>query len=125
MRALAAIVIGLTMAGAACSTATAPGPRILDVRGIWIGDWEYEPASAGRGVFTMTLEQTGEQVRGAVQLTGLDRTSPTPVSGMVKGDEIHLAGIASSGILKVRANEMTGTLQGSRPAKVIARRQAD
>ena len=65
-------------------------------------------------------------VAGAFQLTGLDRTSPTAITGVLKGDEIHLAGMASTGILKVRGNEMTGTLQrGDQPARVIARRQMD
>ena len=102
------------------------GPQILDVRGVWIGDWEFEPASAGRGIFTMTLTQNGTDVAGAVQLTGLDRTSPTTVTGVLKGDEIHLVGMASTGILKVSGNQMTGTLQrGDRPARVIALRQTD
>jgi hypothetical protein len=126
MNALAAIALGLTMLAAACTTATPSGPQILDVRGVWIGDWEFEPASAGRGIFTMTLTQNGTDVAGAVQLTGLDRTSPTTVTGVLKGDEIHLVGMASTGILKVSGNEMTGTLQrGDQPARVIARRQTD
>jgi len=126
MNALAAIALGLTMLVAACTTTAPSGPEILDVRGVWIGDWEFEPASAGRGIFTMTLTQNGTDVAGAVQLTGLDRTSPTTVTGVLKGDEIHLAGMASTGILKVRGNEMTGSLQrDGQPARVIARRQTD
>ena len=126
MNALAAIMLGLSMLTLACTTSTPSTPQIVNVRGIWIGDWEFEPASAGRGIFTMTLRQTGTDVSGAVQLTGLDRTSPTAVTGVVKGDEIHLAGMAATGILKVRGNEMTGTLaRGGQPARVIARRQTD
>ena len=126
MNALGAIALGLTMLAAACTTATPSGPQILDVRGVWIGDWEFEPASAGRGIFTMTLTQNGTDVAGAVQLTGLDRTSPTTVTGVLKRDEIHLVGMASTGVLKVSGNEMTGTLQrGDQPARVIARRQWD
>jgi hypothetical protein len=127
MNALAAIALGLTMLTAACTTtATQSDPQTLDVRGVWIGDWQFEPASAGRGIFTMTLTQNGTDVAGAVQLTGLDRTSPTTVTGVLKGDEIHLAGMASTGILKVSGNQMTGTLQrGEQPARVIARRQTD
>ena len=126
MNALGAIALGLTMLAAACTTAPPSGPEILDVRGVWIGDWVFEPASAGRGIFTMTLTQDGTDVAGAVQLTGLDRTSPTTVTGVLKGDEIHLVGMASTGILKVSGNEMTGTLHshGER-AQVIARRQTD
>jgi hypothetical protein len=126
MNALAAIALGLTMLTAACTTSTPSDPQIIDVRGVWIGDWEFEPASAGRGIFTMTLTQNGTDVAGAVQLTGLDRTSPTTVTGVLKGDEIHLAGMASTGILKVSGNQMTGTLdRGGQPARVIARRQTD
>ena len=127
MNALAAIALGLTMLAAACTTAAPPsGPEILDVRGVWIGDWEFEPASAGRGIFTMTLTQNGTDVAGAVQLTGLDRTSPTSVTGVLKGDEIRLVGMASTGILKVSGNKMTGTLQrDGQPARVIAQRQTD
>jgi len=126
MNALAAIALGLTMLAAACTTAPPSGPQILDVRGVWIGDWQFEPASAGRGVFTMTLTQNGTDVAGAVQLTGLDRTTPTTVTGVLTGDEIHLVGMASNGILRVRGNEMTGTLQSAgQPARVIARRQTD
>ena len=127
MNALAAIALGLTMLTAACTTtATQSDPQLLDVRGVWIGDWHVEPASAGRGIFTMTLTQNGTDVAGAVQLTGLDRTSPTTVTGVLKGDEIHLTGMASTGILKVSGNQMTGTLQrGDQPARVIARRQTD
>jgi hypothetical protein len=126
MNALAAIALGLTMLAGACTTAPPSSPEILNVRGVWIGDWQFEPASAGRGIFTMTLTQNGTDVAGAVQLTGLDRTSPTTVTGVLKGDEIHLAGMASTGILKVRGNEMTGSLQrDGQPARVIARRQTD
>jgi hypothetical protein len=126
MNALAAIALGLTMLTAACTTATPSDPQILDVRGVWIGDWEFEPASAGRGIFTMTLTQNGTDVAGAVQLTGLDRTRPTTVTGVLRGDEIHLVGMASTGILKVSGNEMTGTLHSDgQPARVIARRQSD
>ena len=126
MNALAAIALGLTMLVAACTTTAPSGPEILDVRGVWIGDWEFEPASAGRGIFTMTLTQNGTEVAGAIQLTGLDRTSPTTVTGVLKGDEIHLVGMASTGVLKVSGNEMTGSLQrGGQPARVIARRQTD
>ena len=124
MNALGAIALGLTMLAAACTTAAPSAPQILDVRGVWIGAWEFEPASAGRGIFTMTLTQNGTDVAGAVQLTGLDRTSPTSVTGVLKGDEIRLVGMASTGILKVSGNDMTGTLQrGDQPARVIARRQ--
>ncbi len=126
MNALAAIALGLTMLAAACTTSTPSEPQILDVRGVWIGDWEFEPASAGRGIFTMTLTQNGTDVAGAIQLTGLDRTSPTPITGVLNGDEIRLVGMASTGILKVKGNQMTGTLQrGNQPARVIAQRQAD
>ena len=126
MNALAAIALGLTMLAAACTTAPPSDPQILDVRGVWIGDWQFEPVSAGRGIFTMTLTQNGTDVAGAVQLTGLDRTTPTTVTGVLKGDEIHLAGMASTGILKVRGNEMTGSLhRDGQPARVIARRQTD
>ena len=126
MNALAAIALGLTMLAGACTTAPPSSPEILNVRGVWIGDWQFEPASAGRGIFTMTLTQDGTDVAGAVQLTGLDRTSPTTVTGVLKGDEIHLVGMASTGILKVSGNEMTGFLRrGDQPARVIARRQTD
>ena len=127
MNALAAIALGLTLLTAACTTTDTPSdPQVLNVRGVWIGDWQFEPASAGRGIFTMTLTQNGTDVAGAVQLTGLDRTSPTTVTGVLKGDEIHLTGMASTGILKVNGNQMTGTLQrGGQPARVIARRQTD
>jgi hypothetical protein len=111
---------------AACSTTAPTGPEMLDVRGVWIGDWAYEPATAGRGMFTMTLTQNGADVAGAVQLTGLDRRSPTQVRGVLKGNEIHLVGMASDGVLKVSGNEMTGVLQrDGQAATVIARRQTD
>ena len=126
MNALAAIALGLTMLAAACTTPVPRAPQILDVSGIWIGDWEFEPVSAGRGIFTMTLTQNGTDVAGAFQLTGLDRTSPTTITGVLKSDEIHLTGMASTGILKVSGNEMTGTLQrGDQSARIIARRQSD
>jgi hypothetical protein len=126
MKGLAVIALGLAMAVAACTTAPPTGSGVLDVRGVWIGDWAYEPATAGRGMFTMTLTQDGTAVAGAVQLTGLDRRSPTQVRGVLKGDEIHLVGMASDGVLKVSGNEMSGMLQrDGRAATVIARRQTD
>jgi len=126
MNALTVIAIGLSILATACTTTTPSEPRIVNVRGVWIGDWEFEPASAGRGVFTMTLSQNGTEVTGAVQLTGLDRRSPTAVTGVVKSDEIHLLGMASTGVLKVRGNQMTGTLErDGKPARIIARRQTD
>ena len=64
--------------------------------------------------------------RGRRPTPGLDRTSPTTVTGVLKRDEIHRVGMASTGILKVSGNEMTGTLQcGGQPARLIARRQTD
>ena len=123
---LGAIVIGLAMLASACTSTAPSDPQILNVSGIWIGDWEFEPASAGRGIFTMTLSQNGTEVAGAIQLTGLDRTSPTRVTGVLNGDEIQLVGMASKGTLKVSGNEMTGTIYGNAmPARIIARRQTD
>ena len=63
MNALVAITLGLTMLAAACTAATPTGPQIVDVRGVWIGDWEFEPASTGRGMFSMTLTQNGTATR--------------------------------------------------------------
>ena len=124
---LQAIAIGLAMLAAACTSTAPSAPQILNVSGIWIGDWEFEPASAGRGIFTMTLSQNGTEVAGAVQLTGLDQTSPTRVTGVLKGDEIQLVGMASKGSLRVSGNEMTGTIYGNTtmPARIMARRQTD
>jgi hypothetical protein len=120
------MAIGLAMLAAACTSTAPSAPQILNVSGIWIGDWEFEPASAGRGSFTMTLSQKGTEVAGAVQLTGLDRTSPTTVTGVLKGDEIQLVGMASNGTLKVSGNQMSGTIHGNTmPARIIARRQTD
>jgi hypothetical protein len=125
MRRMGAVAIGLAML-AACTSTAPSAPQVLKVSGIWIGDWEFEPASAGRGIFTMTLSQNGTEVAGAIQLTGLDRTSPTTVTGVLRGDEIQLVGMASNGTLKVSGNEMTGTIYGNTmPARIIARRQTD
>jgi hypothetical protein len=45
---------------------------------------------------------------------------------VLKGDEIHLVGMASTGILRVSGDQMTGTLQcAGQSARVIARRQTD
>ena len=126
MKRLAAIVLGLMFIAGACTTAGPPVPRPLDVRGVWIGDWAFEPSGSGHGVFSMTLNQNGTDISGAVQLTGLDRTTPTQVTGVVKDNEIYFVGVASSGTLKVRGNEMSGTLQSDgMPVKVVARRQTD
>jgi hypothetical protein len=126
MKRLGAIAVGLAMLAVACTSTAPSAPQVLNVSGIWIGDWEFEPASAGRGIFTMTLSQNGTDITGAVQLTGLDRTSPTTVTGVLKGNEIQLVGMASNGILKVSGNEMTGTIYGNTmPARIMARRQTD
>ena len=78
MNALAAIALGLTMLAAACTTATPSGPQILDVRGVWIGDWEFEPASAGRGIFSMTLdaERHGRRGRRPAHRAGTEPARP-------------------------------------------------
>jgi len=126
MRRRGAMAIGLALLAAACSSTAPTAPKILNVSGIWIGDWAFEPASAGRGIFSLTLTQSGTQVAGAVQMTGLDRTSPTPVTGVLNGDEIQLVGMASNGVLKVTGSQMTGTIYGNPnqpPARIIARRQ--
>ena len=126
MKRLAAMALGFALAVTACATAPPTGPDVINVRGVWIGDWNYEPATAGGGMFTMTLTQDGTQVSGAVQLTGLDRGSPTEVRGVLKGDEIQLVGMASNGVLKVKGNQMTGVLlRDGQAATVIARRQTD
>jgi len=120
---LAAIALGLLVT-TACTTEVPPSPQTMDVSGVWIGDWAFEPAGTGHGIFTATLSQNGTEITGAVQLTGQDRKSPTPVTGVVQGDEIHFSGVAASGVLRVTGNELSGTLRGDGPpARVIARRQ--
>ena len=110
----------------ACSAASPTGPKVLNVKGVWIGDWTFDPASAGHGMFSMTLTQDGTNLAGAVQLTGLDRTSPSQVRGTLKQDVVHIVGVAASGTLKVTANEMTGVIHyEGQTAHVIARRQTD
>jgi len=126
MRGRGAMVIGLALLAAACASAAPSAPKVLNVSGIWIGDWAFEPATAGRGIFSLTLTQTGMNVAGAVQMTGLDRTTPTTVTGVVSGDEIQIVGPASNGVLKVHGKELTGTIYGNPnqpPARIVARRQ--
>lgn len=120
MTRLGAILL-LGLAAAACAT-TPAAPPILDVGGVWIGDWEFDPPSAGGGMLSMTVTQAGTDIRGTVEVTGRGPNRPRNFAGVLIGNEIRLTA-PFIGTLQVNGNEMTGEIQGVLPAKLAARRQ--
>jgi hypothetical protein len=107
------------LAAAACATAPS---AVVDVTGVWIGDWEFDPASAGGGMLSMTLTQSGTDVRGTVEVTGRGASRPRNFAGVLIGSEIRLTA-PFIGTLHVSGNEMTGEINGVLPATLAARRQ--
>lgn len=71
------------------------------------GDWQSASGSAMRGTWTVTLERSGNDVKGNITLTGSMLFSGTQVTGTLDGDQIVLGVLADgrnqvsfSGMLK-------------------------
>jgi hypothetical protein len=99
------LTVVLVVAAAACSrgsttTRTAAAPRTIS------GTYIASLALAGRSTYTGTIELTPgarDSVRGTMVLTSPVRVD-APVTGVVRGDSLHLAGNYSAG------NGCTGTI---------------
>jgi hypothetical protein len=105
MRALTLVLATSFVAAAACSTgatttSTAATPRAVS------GTYVASLALTGRSTYTGTIELTSaarDSVRGTMVLTSPVRVD-APVSGVIRGDSLHLTGTYSA------ANGCAGTI---------------
>ena len=117
-------LLGLALLGlSACATGGGPAAApSVDVTGNWSGQWVYEDPSAGNGLVSFAMKQTGADVTADVRVVGPTRTSPVRMTGIVSGNELRITG-QGSGLLTVKGDETTGTVFGILPARVTLKRQ--
>ena len=110
---LAVSMLIALMAGCASGGATAPaasGPP-ANVAGSWSGSFGV---GAGSGTMSMSLQQTGNQVKGEIHIGGRPDMSG-PIAGTVSGNTIQVAltsGYGTSSLMNVNGDQMTGVYQG-------------
>ncbi|MGH7354319.1 MAG: hypothetical protein ACRELS_07025 [Candidatus Rokuibacteriota bacterium] len=101
------------MAGCATGGTTAPaasGPP-ANVAGSWSGSFGV---GATGGSMSMSLQQTGNQVKGEIDIGGRPDMSG-PITGTVSGDTIQVgltSGYGTSSLLTVKGDQITGVYQG-------------
>lgn len=109
---VASMLIAL-MAGCASGPAAAPaasGPP-ANVAGAWSGSFGV---GAAGGSMSMTLEQTGNQVNGDIDIGGRSDLSGA-ITGTVSGNTIQVAlksGYGTSSLMNVKGDQITGVYQG-------------
>jgi len=109
---VASLLIAL-MAGCASGPATAPaasGPP-ANVAGAWTGSFGVGACS---GSMSMTLKQTGSQVKGEIDIGGRSDMSG-PITGTVSRDTIQVSltsGYGTGSLMNVKGDQITGVYQG-------------
>ena len=112
-RILVASMLIALMAGCASGGATAPaasGPP-ANVAGAWSGSFGV---GATGGFMSMSLQQTGGQVKGEIDIGGRPDMSG-PITGTVNGDTIQVgltSGYGTSSLMNVKGDQITGVYQG-------------
>ena len=112
-RILVASMLIALMAGCASGGATAPaasGPP-ANVAGAWSGSFGV---GATGGFMSMSLQQTGSQVKGEIDIGGRPDMSG-PITGTVSGDTIPVgltSGYGTSSLMNVKGDQITGVYQG-------------
>jgi hypothetical protein len=118
---------------AGCESAPAVPPGVLDVTGIWEGDWNG--GLIGMGHIVMELQQRDTRVIGKLSITnerslssGMDAISATdgPVEGRVVGSTFRFRqpdGVIAAE-LAVTGDVMAGSTTGKIPLDLSLQRQA-
>ena len=114
---------------AACISACSTGPRVppgvLDVSGVWDGEWDG--GIVGHGPIELTLVQTDTRVVGALKISGAAAISATDgaLEGHVTGDRFRFnqpAGVVDAD-LAVSGEEMRGRATGRLQIAMILHRR--
>lgn len=127
------LIGGLILTGAAaCGTATsstASAPPASNVTGRWTGTYVFEPATEGSGIATVNFTQSGNQLKGNLDVQGQNKMRPSEITGIMSGNDIQIIGPDISGWMKVSGDEMTGLIyvyvanrHGQFPARVTLRK---
>ena len=117
---------GLILTGAAaCGTATsstASAPPASNVTGRWTGTYVFEPSSVGSGIATVNFTQSGNQLKGTLDVQGQNKMRPSEITGIMTDNDIQITGPDITGWMKVSGNEMTGMIHGKLPARLTLRK---
>jgi hypothetical protein len=120
------LIGGLILIGAAaCGTATsstANAPPASNVTGRWTGTYVFEPSSVGSGPATLNFTQSGNQLKGYLDVQGQNKIRPSEITGIMSGNDIQITGSDFSGWMKVSGNEMTGLIHGQLPTHFTLRK---
>jgi hypothetical protein len=120
------LIGGLILTGAAaCGTATsstASAPLASNVTGRWTGTYVFEPSSVGSGIATVNFTQSGNQLKGYLDVQGQNKIRPSEITGIMSGNDIQITGPDITGWMKVSGNEMTGLIHGQLPARFTLRK---
>jgi hypothetical protein len=123
MTRISGALLGIALlAVSGCAGGTASAPPSVDVTGSWSGQWTFEDPSAGNGLVSFNLKQTGSDVAGEVsRIVGARRVRANTFKGVVAGNELRILGDVT-GYLTVKGDEMSGTVNGILPARVTLKR---
>jgi len=125
-RALAACrLLALASLFAACYTGPRVPPGVLDVSGVWDGEWDG--GFAGHGFIELTLTQTDTRVVGTLKINGAPAISATDgaLEGHVIGDRFRFnqpVGAVDAD-LAVAGEEMRGQATGRLKIAMILHRR--
>jgi len=98
-------------------TSPSPSPTVTvaDMNGTWTGAWARVTSPAGKGRYTLTVQQTGSEFIGTLTATGSACLSTNPISGHVLGSIVNFHTTQGPGTgdftatLSVSRTTMTGT----------------
>jgi hypothetical protein len=78
-------------AAATSSPPASPSPSatVADVAGTWTGPWVRVTSPAGKGQYTLTVQQSGAELTGTLTATGSACLATNPVSGHVLGSLVN------------------------------------
>ena len=129
-------LVMLVVTGCAGGVGPATVAPTVDVTGKWAGTWVattswavlgYQAGGVGSGSIQMTLTQTGSEYTGNLLATGsVDQSVPCqwcpcptnpsgPTQGTVSGNQVRVMQPSNmTGVLTVRGDRMTGTVQCGR-----------
>jgi hypothetical protein len=99
----------------ATTSASPTATSAVDLSGTWKGPWVRVTAPAGKGQYTLTIQQSGAELTGTLVVTGSACLSSHPVSGNVLGSLVNFHTTQGpgtgdfSGRLAATGLTMTGT----------------
>jgi hypothetical protein len=95
------------------SPSPSPTATVADMNGTWTGAWARVTSPAGKGRYTLTVQQTGSEFTGTLTATGSACLSTNPVSGHVLGSLVNFHTTQGPG-----TGDFSATLSASRTTMV-------